>query len=140
GVGGLVVGLGSSDRLLGSMGSCMDFQIVWPTGANPAILAAVFGFCLLGALLFALGPALKISRSAGITDLKEHAGEDAMRRGWKFLPRNPLVVVQIAFSLALLTAAALFVRGAGKAASVDSGLKPGASYILEVDASLAGYE
>src|SRR4029077_3061225 len=37
-------------------------------------------------------------------------------------------------------AAALFVRGAGKAASVDTGLKPGASYLLEVDASLAGYE
>jgi predicted permease len=48
--------------------------------------------------------------------------------------------VQLAFSLALLTAAALFVRGANKAASVDSGLKPGASYLLEVDASLAGYE
>src|SRR2546423_10706018 len=63
-----------------------------------------------------------------------------MRRRWKFLPRNPRVVVQIAFSLALLPAAALFVRGAGKAASVDSGLKPGASYLLEVDASLAGYE
>src|SRR5207249_4934648 len=116
------------------------FEIVWSTGANPAILAATFGFCLLGTLMFALGPALKISRSALITDLKEHAGEDAMRRRWKFLPRNPLVVVQIAFSLALLTAAALFVRGAGKAASVDSGLKPGASYLLEVDASLAGYE
>jgi predicted permease len=90
--------------------------------------------------MFALWPALKISRSAVITDLKEHAGEDVMRRRWKFLPRNPLVVLQIAFSLALLTAAALFVRGAGKAASVDSGLKPGASYLLEVDASLAGYE
>src|SRR5258708_29219200 len=63
-----------------------------------------------------------------------------MRRRWKFLPRNPLVVVQLAVSLALLTAAALFVRGADKAASVDSGLKPGASYLLEVDASLAGYE
>jgi predicted permease len=118
----------------------MPFQIVWSTGANPAILAATFGFCLLGTLMFALGPALKISRSALITDLKEHAGEDIIRRRWKFLPRNPLVVVQLAFSLALLTAAALFVRGANKAASVDSGLKPGASYLLEVDASLAGYE
>jgi predicted permease len=75
-----------------------------------------------------------------VTDLKEHAGEDVVRRRWKFLPRNPLVVVQIAFSLALLTAAALFIRGAGKAASVDTGLKPGPSYLLEVDASLAGYE
>ena len=68
------------------------------------------------------------------------AGEDAVRRSWKFLPRNPLVVVQIAFSLALLTAAALFIRGASKAASVDTGLRPGASYLLETDASLAGYE
>src|SRR5437588_133206 len=140
GIGGLILGLWSSDLLIGSLRKFMPFEIVWSTGANPAILAATFGFCLLGTLMFALGPALKISRSAVITDLKEHAGEDVMRRRWKFLPRNPLVVVQIAFSLALLTAAALFVRGAGKAASVDSGLKPGASYLLEVDASLAGYE
>jgi len=83
---------------------------------------------------------LKISRSAVVADLKEHAGEDVVHRRWKFLPRHPLVVVQIAFSLALVTAAALFIRGAEKAASVDTGLKPGASYILEVDASLAGYE
>jgi predicted permease len=140
GVGGLILGLWSSDLLIASMRKFMPFEIVWSTGANPAILAATFGFCLLGTLMFALGPALKISQSAVITDLKEHAGEDVMRRRWKFLPRNPLVVVQIAFSLALLTAAALFIRGAGKAASVDTGLKPGSSYLLEVDASLAGYE
>src|SRR5256714_1052031 len=140
GLGGLILGLWSSDLLIGSMRKFMPFEIVWSTGANPAILAATFGFCLLGTLMFALGPALKISRSAVITDLKEHAGEDSMRRRWKFLPRNPLVVVQLAFSLALLTAAALFVRGANKAASVDSRLKPGAGYLLDVDASLAGYE
>src|SRR5436853_2904731 len=140
GVGGLILGLWSSDLLIGSMRKFMPFEIVWSTGANPAILAATFGFCLLGTLMFALGPALKISRSAVIADLKAHAGEDVAQRRWKFLPRNPLVVVRIAFSLALLTAAALFVRGAGKAASVDSGLKPGASYLLEIDASLAGYE
>src|SRR6266404_1415358 len=125
GLGGLILGLWSSGLLIGSMRKLMPFEIVWSTGANPAILVATFGFCLLGTLMFALGPALKISRSAVITDLKQHAGEDAMRRRWKFLPRNPLVVVQIAFSLALLTAAALFVRGAGKAASVDTGLRPG---------------
>src|SRR6184192_2087578 len=139
-VGGLILGLWSSDLLVCSMGKLMPLDIVWLSGENPAILIPTFGFCLLGTLMFALGPALKISRSAVITDLKEHAGEDVIRRRWKFLPRNPLVVVQIAFSLALLTAAALFVRGASKAAAVDSGLKPGASYLLEVDASLAGYE
>src|SRR6266545_1640398 len=140
GAGGLVLGLWSSDLLVASMRKLMPLDIVWLSGPNPAILAATFGFCLLGTLMFALGPALKISGSAVVTDLKEHAGEDVVRRSWKFLPRHPLVVVQIAFSLALITAAALFIRGAGKAASVDTGLKPGASYILEVDASLAGYE
>ena len=140
GVGGLILGLWSSDLLVGSMRKLMPLDIVWLTGPNPAILAATFGFCLLGTLMFALVPALKISRSAVVTDLKEQAGEDVVRRRWKFLPRHPLVIVQIAFSLALITAAALFIRGAGKAASVDTGLRPGASYILEVDASLAGYE
>src|SRR5437764_1696660 len=140
GVGGLILGLWSSDLLVGSMRKLMPLDIVWLTGPNPAILSATFGFCLLGTLMFALGPALKISRSAVMTDLKEHAGEDVVRRRWRFLPRHPLVVVQIAFSLALITAAALFIRGAGKAASVDTGLRPGASYVLEVDASLAGYE
>jgi len=140
GTGGLILGLWSSDLLVGSMRKLMPLDIVWLTGPNPTILAATFGFCLLGTLIFALGPALKISRSTMMTDLKEHAGEDVVRRRWKFLPRNPLVVVQIAFSLALLTAAALFIRGADKAASVDTGLRPGASFLLEVDASLAGYE
>ncbi len=110
GAGGLVLGLWSSDLLVASMRKLMPLDIVWLSGPNPAILAATFGFCLLGTLMFALGPALKISRSAVVTDLKEHAGEDVAPRRWKFLPRHPLVVVQIAFSLALITAAAfLFV-------------------------------
>jgi predicted permease len=140
GAGGLVLGLWSSDLLVASMRRLMPLDIVWLSGPSPAILAATFGFCLLGTLMFALGPALKISRSAVVADLKEHPGEDVVHQRWKFLPRHPLVVVQIAFSLALITAAALFIRGAGKAASVDTGLRPGASYVLEVDASLAGHE
>ena len=32
------------------------------------------GFCLLGTVAFALGPALKLSRLAVVADLKEHAG------------------------------------------------------------------
>jgi len=137
---GLLLGLWSSDLLVASLGKMLPVDIVWLAGPNPAILAATFGFCVVGTLGFALGPALKLSRSAVVADLKEQAGEDVVRRRWKFFPRNPLVVAQIAFSLALLTAAALFVRGATKAASVDTGLKPGTSFLLETDASLAGYE
>jgi predicted permease len=82
---------------------------------------------------------LKLSRNSALEDLKAHAGEDVVQRRWRFLPRNPLVVVQFAFSLALLTAAALFVRGALKAADADTGLQTDRTFLLEVDASLGGY-
>jgi predicted permease len=139
GVFGLLLGLWSSDLLVASLGKKLPIDIVWQSGLSTPVLMATFAFCLLGTFAFALGPALKLSKSAVIGDLKEQAGEDTFVRRWKFLPRNPLVVVQIAFSLALLTAAALFIRGAGKAANVDTGLQTSSNYLLEVDASLATY-
>ncbi len=140
GLGGLLLGLWSSDLLIASLGKILPYDIVWLSGPNPAILGATLLFCILGTLCFALGPALKLSRVAVLGDLKEQAGEDVVRPGWKFLPRNPLVVVQIAFSLALVTAAALFIRGAGKAAAVESGLQADHTFLMEVDAGLGGFE
>ena len=116
----------------------MPLDVVWSSGPNPPVLAMTFGFCLVGTIAFALGPALKLSRNSVIGDLKENAGEDVVRRRWRFLPRNPLVAAQIAFSLALLTAAALFIRGANKAATMETGLHAQNDLLLEVDASLAG--
>jgi predicted permease len=135
---GLVLGVWCSGLLAGSLRRLMPFEIVWNSGPSLPILAVTFGFCLLGTIAFALGPALKLSRSAVVADLKAHAGEDVVLRRWRFLPRHPLVVVQIAFSLALLTAAALFIRGANKAASFDTGLRAQNDLLLEVDAGLAG--
>jgi predicted permease len=140
GVCGLLLGLWSSDLLVASLGKIVPIDIVWLSGPNPMILGATLAFCVLGTLCFALGPALKLSRAAVIGDLKQQAGEDVSRPRWKFLPRNPLVVVQIAFSLALVTAAALFIRGAGKAASVDTGLRADNTFLVEIDASLGGFD
>ncbi|MDB6148316.1 MAG: hypothetical protein JWO45_1980, partial [Spartobacteria bacterium] len=137
---GLVLGLWSSDLLVASLGNKMPIDIVWQSGLSMPVLAATFSFCLLGTFAFALGPALKLSKCAVLGDLKEQAGEDTVVRRWKFLPRNPLLVMQIAFSLTLLTAAALFIRGAGKATTVDTGLQTSSNYLLEVDASLASYD
>jgi predicted permease len=137
---GLLLGLWSSDFLVASLGKALPIDMVWSIGLSIPVLIATFAFCLLGTLAFALGPALKLSKATVIGDLKEQAGEDVVVRRWKFLPRNPLVVVQVAFSLALLTAAALFIRGAGKAASVETGLQTKSNYLLEVDASLATYD
>ncbi|MDQ6623669.1 MAG: ABC transporter permease, partial [Verrucomicrobiota bacterium] len=137
---GLVLGLWSSDLLVVSLGQMMPIDLVWRGGLNGSLLVATVFFCVLATLAFALGPALKLSKSAVIEDLKEHGGAEALRRRGRFVPRNPLVVVQIAFSLALLTAAALFIRGADKAASVETGLQTSSNYLVEIDASLASYD
>lgn len=138
GVGGLMLGIWCSGLLARSLSSLMPLDVVWNGGPSLPVLAVTFGFCLLGTVCFALGPAMKLSRSSVIEDLKEHAGEDVVRRRWRFLLRNPLVVAQIAFSLALLTAAALFIRGANKAATFETGLHAEKDLLLEVDASLSG--
>ena len=137
---GLLLGIWSSDLLVASLRAVLPFDFVWLSGPNPTILGATLLFCVLGTICFALGPALKLSRLSVIGDLKQQAGEDARRLRWKFLPRNPLVVAQIAFSLALVTAAALFIRGASKAASVDSGLHTDTTFLVEIDASLGGFD
>ena len=140
GAAGLVVGLWTSKLLAMSMSPLLPLDVVWNATPNLPILVATFLFCLVGTVAFALGPALKLSRQSVIGDLKEHAGDDVVRRRWRFLPRNPLVVIQIAFSLALLTAAGLFVRGAEKASSLQTGLKMERNLMLEVDASLGGFD
>ncbi len=140
GLGGLVLGLWSIDFLAVSFSKIAPVEVDWLGRPNPMVLAATLGFCILGTLGFALGPALKLSRTSVLGDLKQHAGEDAVRRRWKFLPRHPLIVAQIALSLALLTAAALFIRGAAKAASVESGLHAENTFLVETDASLGGFD
>ncbi len=137
---GILLGIWSTDLLFASLGHMLPLDLVWGSGLHPALLGATLVFSFLGTIAFALGPALKLSRAPIIGDLKENAAEDVVKRRWRFLPRSPLVVAQIAFSLALLTAAALFIRGAQKAADVDTGLKTDRSLLLEVDASLSNHD
>lgn len=140
GVGGLLLALWSTDLLVASLGRQMPLDLVFPAGPQPVVIAATFAFCVLATIGSALGPALKLSRADLLIDLKANAAEDPVRRSWKYLPRHPLVVAQIALSLALLTAATLFLRGAGKAASVETGLQTTGLALVEVDASLGGHD
>jgi len=140
GAAGFLLGLMSSDLLMASLGAHMPVAMFFHGGSDPAVFAATLGFCVLATLCFALWPALKLARTDVLTDLKEHAGEDAAPLQYRWLPRNSLVVAQIALSLGLLTAAGLFVRGALKAASVDTGFRADSTILIEVDASLGGYD
>ncbi len=136
---GLVLALWSSDLLMGSLGVLMPVAIAYSSAPSAAIVSATLGFSLLATLFFALGPALKLSRTDVLTDLKEHAGEDTVPHRRRWLPRNPLVVAQIALSLGLLTCAGLFIRGALKAGAADLGFDAEHTVIVEADASLGGY-
>jgi len=140
GAGGFLIGLVSSDLVAASLGAHMPVAIFLRGGTDPAVFVATLGFCALATLFFALGPALKLTRADVITDLKDQAGEDSAPRRHRWLPRKPLVVAQIALSLALITAAGLFIRGAQKAGSVKTGFKADSTILIEADASLGGYD
>jgi len=136
---GLLVGLQSAGLVAASLGAHMPVSMSLP-GLDPAVMLAALGLCALATLFFALGPALKLTRKSVLTDLKEQAGEDAAPNCRRWLPRNPLVVAQIALSLGLITAAGLFIRGAFKAGSVQTGFKADSTVLIEADASLGGFD
>jgi predicted permease len=140
GVDGFLIGLLSSDLLAASLSAHMPVALFLRGGADPAVFVATLGFCALATLFFALGPALKLTRPDLITDLKEQAGEDSAPRRHRWLPRNPLVVAQVALSLGLITAAGLFIRGAFKAGGVRTGFHADSTILIEADASLGGYD
>ena len=140
GLAGFVLGTWSTGLLVRSIGGLVPLGIFFQGSTNPALFAATFGFSALATIFFALAPALKLSRADVLTDLKDNAGEDAVRPRRRWLPRNPLVVAQLALSLGLLTSAGLFIRGAVAAGQADTGFKADDTFLLETDASLGGYD
>jgi predicted permease len=112
----------------------------WPK-PDAVVLAVTMGIAVLSTLTFGLGPAVKLSRSDVVSDLKNL---DAMtgragRLRW-FGARNLLVVGQIALSLALLVTGGLFARGAMKAAAADPGFRYERILLGSMDPALAGYD
>jgi len=79
-----MLGVWCSGLLARSISLLMPLDVVWNGGPSLPVLAVTFGFCMIGTMCFALGPALKLSRSSVIGDLKEQAGEDVVRCRWRF--------------------------------------------------------
>jgi predicted permease len=139
GVGGFIIGLQSTSLLANSLSVHMPVALFLRGGSDPAVLAATLGFCALATLVFALGPAVELTRAGVLAGLNERGAEDSPPRRRTWFPRHPLVVAQIALSLGLLAAAGLFVRGAFEAGSVETGFKGDPTVLVEADAGLAGY-
>ena len=93
------------------------------------------GLSLVAAVAAGLAPALHGSRADVVADLKA----DAQSRPDRQRLRNAFVVGQVAFSIMLVVAAALFVRALERAGAIDPGFDPQGVELAALDLSLAGY-
>ena len=140
GVAGLVLAATGTLILINSLARLAPVDLVVTSAPDFRVLLATSGFCVLSALVFSLGPARKLSKSAIVTSLKDgEQGKPGSGRS-VFSPRNLLVIGQIALSLTLLTAAGLFLRSARTTANVEPGFRIENSLLIEADPSLAGYD
>ncbi len=136
-VAGLLLATWGASLLVASLASALPFVVMLDTTPDVRVLAATVGFCVLSTLVSGLGPAWRVTRPDVLPDLKE---QPAQERTGRLSMRNALVVGQIALSLALLTAAGLFMRGAIKAAVTDPGFPLAGGVIANIDAGMAGYD
>lgn len=137
---GVMLGNYAIATLTGSVATIAPITIAIDTAVTPALVGATALFCLFATLAFALGPALKHTRTDILSDLKAQPGDDPAPRGWRFVPRNPLVAAQVALSLCLLIAAGLFMRMALTAASTDLGYEADHTVLAEVDGQMGGFD
>jgi predicted permease len=142
GAAGLLLASWSSRLLMASLAPKLPFvSLVFDARPDGRVLLATALVCGLSTLLFALLPALRLARTELVNGLKLQC-TDSLRgpsRGL-FTARNSLVIVQIALSLALLTSAGLFHRGAFNALRANPGFSLDDGIVVEVDAALAGYD
>jgi predicted permease len=138
GAAGLVFASAVTKLILAALAERVPVALFFPGVTSGPALVATLLFCGFATLCCGLGPAMKLSRTDVLTDLKLQAGDDTTRRhAW--LPRYPLVVAQLSLSLALVIAAGLFVRMVQTATAIDIGYRADDTIIAEVDARLGGH-
>ena len=138
GAAGLLLAVWASRLLTATLSAVLPMVVTFDGTPDVRVLAATFGFSVLSTILAALGPAWRVTRPNVLPDLKEQIAESSTGR--RLSMRNMLVVGQIALSLALLTAAGLFMRGAVKAAVADPGFPLDGAIVAVIDPSLGGYD
>jgi predicted permease len=138
GAAGLLLAIWGTRLLTATFANVLPMVVTFDASPDLRVLAATLGFSVLATLTAGLGPAWRTTRPDVLPDLKEQPAEQAAGR--RFSMRNLLVVGQVALSLALLTAAGLFMRGAVKAAVADPGFALEGGLVVRVDPSLGGYD
>jgi predicted permease len=116
----------------------MDFPVALNIREDRAVLFATLVISLLTGVLFGILPALRASREAPVSVLKEESGSSSGGRG-KARLANSLVVAQVSLSLLLLVSAGLFIRSFVKAQQINPGFTPQGVLLTSYDLFQAGY-
>jgi predicted permease len=141
GAAGLVIASWSTPLLIQSMSRLVPLDIVYDARPDARVLGFTLLFCVLSTVVFGLFPAWKLSKPDVWIDLKENTGEDVAGRKRRLFSRgNMLVMAQLSLSLAMLTAAGLFIHSAVRAANIQPGFSLENQVMAEVDASLIAYD
>lgn len=115
----------------------IPMPIVFDFNVNSRVVLFTIGLAVIVTLLFGLGPALRATRPDLAYALKEGPATSSMVE--HFRTRNTLVIVQVAFSLVLLTVATLFLRSLQNAVSIDIGFNPDNILVMRVDPQIQNY-
>jgi predicted permease len=138
GAAGLILAVWGTTLLTSTFAAVLPLVVTFDASPDIRVLAATMGFCVLSTLVAGLAPAWRVTRPDVLPDLKEQPAEQG--GGRRLSLRNLLVVGQVALSLALLTAAGLFMRGAIKASAADPGFPLEGGIVGALDPALGGYD
>ncbi len=139
GVVAILLSMAATRGLISGLNGLLPVMLSLDIAPDLRVFAATLVFAALGTIASTLGPALASSRTDILPNLKEHAG-DLPAQGRRQRVRHALVMAQVAFSLALLTTAGAFIRGAWVAAGVTPGFSLDAGIHASLDTSLAGFD
>ena len=137
GLGFLVAGW--SSRLLVEQLSTQTATVFLDLSIDWRVLMFTTGITVLTALLFGTAPALRAAGVAPIEAIKDHgrgAGGDMGRAS----VASALVVIQVALSVMLVVAAALFMRTFDKLVRLDLGFDPTRVLVVTMNAERASIE
>ncbi|MEM6793577.1 MAG: ADOP family duplicated permease [Acidobacteriota bacterium] len=143
GAGGLLLAHLGTRWMLASISGLrpLGISLIFNVTPDLRVFAATLAFCLLATVLAGLGPAWKLASGDVLEGLKETSGQSLSGGGRRILvPRNALVIGQIALALTLLSAGGLFMRGAVAAAQQSPGFSIERGVLAEVDTGIVGYD
>jgi len=138
--GGLMLASWSIAGLARSLAAVMPLTIAFEPKPDFMVMAATTAFAIIATVMSGLGPALKLSKTDLVADLKALAADGSPVLGRRFSARNVLVVGQIALSLMLLAAGGLFARGALKAAAANPGFRYDRQLLVATDPQMVQYD